>query len=124
MAMLTLDPTIKPWGTSERLALSHDLQIERIRGKAGCASSLHLHLTRHNLFFVLDGCLQVERFGYAPLNLFRGQSLLVPACVIHRMIFIEDSEALEVYYTDGADVNPEDIKRVAPGWVCLPSHGR
>lgn len=109
--------TIKDWGTSERILLTHDLQIERVRGNAGCESSLHLHFHRHNLFFVLDGCLRIERLGYEPKNLFRGDSLLVPAGLIHRMGFIEDSIALEVYYTDGADVDPDDIKRVAKGRV-------
>ncbi len=117
--MATVDRAVthKPWGTSERILLTHDLQIERINGNAGCASSLHLHASRHNLFFVLDGCLRVDRWGFAPKTLCRGESLLVPAGLIHRMIFVEDSTALEVYYTDGADVDPEDIKRLAAGWT-------
>ncbi len=107
----------KPWGTSERLLLASDVQIERVRGIAGSASSLHLHLYRHNLFFVLDGCLRIELLSGANqvATLTRGQSLLVPARIPHRMMFIEDSDALEVYYTDGPDVDPDDIRRLAQG---------
>lgn len=106
----------KAWGWTQRIALATDLQIERLSGRQGRASSLHLHDQRHNLFVVLSGCVRIDFENSPSRHLKRGQTLLVPAGTPHRMVFVQDSDALEIYYTDGAKVDPEDIRRMADGW--------
>lgn len=106
----------KAWGWTQRLVELPELVICRANGKAGKASSLHLHDTLHNAFFVLDGCVRVDFQNGGTRHLKRGQSLVVPAGTQHRMVFVQDSELLEIYYTDGVKVDPNDIRRMLPGW--------
>lgn len=110
----------KLWGTTQRVLLTPKIQIEHICGRAGAASSLHLHQHRHNYFVVLSGCLRIEVLADQEhaVRLNRGRSLLVHAGILHRMVFVEDSEAVEIYFTDGPPVDPEDIRRLSPGWRC------
>ena len=47
------------WGQSWPLFLDDRRQLVRISGKAGAASSLHLHAGKHNLFIVERGILDL-----------------------------------------------------------------
>lgn len=115
-----MQSTIKQtlWGTSERLCLSCVLQIELIRGGKGGRSSLHRHHRKTNKFLVLQGTLRLhietgcepQVIDLTPCGVC--SEITIPAGVLHRMEFIEDAVAIEVYeWTGAAPLDPDDIER-------------
>ena len=110
--------TEKLWGWTETLFSDGRTQVDRIIGRAGGASSLHLHRGKSNLFFVQKGVLDVFVGGGLFRRLTADESVCIPANVKHRMAFVTDCEAVEVYCATDAGVPlvRTDIVRFDTGW--------
>lgn len=110
----------KLWGRTRRLLILPDCQLDEIEGKAGGASSLHRHKEKHNAFLVLAGGLDLfVSYGDTEAILKRlttRDAFTVPAGLKHRMVFLTDCRALEIYTPAGlGPVDPEDIVRFDEG---------
>lgn len=115
-------PTQKLWGTTETIFLNAQLQIDHVRGLAGGASSMHLHRGKANTFIVVRGVLGV-RFSDDVLwrVLAENESFTVRPGIKHRMTFLADCEAIEVYHAEpGTKIDPVDIVRFDEGWAPKP----
>lgn len=119
----------KPWGQSTRVLLTKRVQVERIDVMEGGFSSIHLHQEKHNLFHVTRGRLAVRWFNeslmhYATNMLFPGQSLHVYPGHIHQFQADTDVEAIETYFTDERQIDPDDIERFSQNGIYVPVEPR
>jgi mannose-6-phosphate isomerase-like protein (cupin superfamily) len=112
----------KLWGFNKRLWLSPCRQNCAILGFEGGASSLHRHDFKDNHFLVISGRMeiQIERAdGLETCYLADTESATVAAGIKHRMAFLADTLALEIYTprNAGALVDVNDIHRFDEGWA-------
>ncbi len=108
----------KVWGWTECILNAGTVQVHRITGVKGGYCSRHYHDFKHNLFLLLSGRMRVETWadGEAHMTeLLPGDACSVAPPVLHRFRVMEDSVAVEVYFSERGDVNPEDITRIDQG---------
>lgn len=108
----------KLWGTTEILYRDNQCLIARVCGQKGGGSSMHRHQTKSNTFIVCSGQLRVEFNSNVTYHLqHAGDCWCVPPGQLHRMVFGEDTIALEVYHAaPGQVLKVDDIERVDQGW--------
>ena len=110
----------KLWGRTRRLLLLPDCQVDEVSGRRGGASSMPLHRDKHNAFLVLEGGLDilVPEGTYEVIfkRLVARDACTIPAGTKHRMVFVTDCRALEIYTPAGlGPVDPDDIVRFDEG---------
>jgi mannose-6-phosphate isomerase-like protein (cupin superfamily) len=112
----------KLWGRTRRLLVLPGYQVDEIEGRRGGESSLHLHKEKHNSFLCIEGGLDIlVPFGDQEMiwkRLTPRDCVTVPAGTKHRMRFVTDCRALEIYVPLGpgsGPVDPEDIVRFDEG---------
>ena len=106
----------KQWGETSTVFQnqSADVQILRINEHGFC--SIHKHKHKFNLFYVIEGCLEVsvKKKGQGLTDstiLHAGESMTVAPGEYHQFRAHEDTRALEVYWTELS----EDISRKSSG---------
>ena len=102
----------KFWGTSRCFFENEAAEVHYIEAKEGGFCSRHHHRNKWNRFIVLEGTLKViiyKQDSEDETILTEGMFSDVPPEVDHRFEAVEDTKALEIYWTDGLD--PNDIVR-------------
>lgn len=113
----------KLWGWSEALVVSPAGEVHRIDINAGGYCSIHYHRTKHNVFVLMHGAIDIyEWVGGADTNgdpsrvhhlVNPGDSYAVPPGVLHQFRALKQSRAIEVYWPD--PLGAEDIVRFTEG---------
>lgn len=112
----------KVWGWTECILNTGVVQVHRITGIKGGYCSRHYHTSKHNLFFLISGRMQVETWEDGVIRVFDmhpGDICSVAPPVLHRFRASEDMVAVEIYFTQDGEVNPEDIMRMDQGGLEL-----
>ena len=106
----------KSWGNTEDLLTNQQVEIHRVKIRAGAQCSQHRHAARYNAFYVLKGSmwLRVWRAGagkgpYDAILLKAGDCATVEPGEWHQFEANTHVEALEIYYP--APVSASDIER-------------
>ena len=110
----------KLWGRTRRLLLLPDCQVDEVSGLRGGASSMHMHREKHNAFLILQGGMDILVPVGAGEVIFKRlvarDCVTIPAGTKHRMVFVTDCRALEIYTPAGlGPVDPADIVRFDEG---------
>lgn len=106
------------WGQSWVILDTPKLRVERFSAKAGGESSTHYHDFTHHWLFVSRGRMEVyDAQAEESQVLSISQGLHVPVGVSHQLVFLEDTEGVEMLMSHPAalDVDPSDIHRTRPG---------
>lgn len=106
------------WGESWLIHVDADCSLHEARGRAGGASSLHLHAGKHNAFLVVAGSIEIwDRSGLLK-RLGPTDAYMAPARQPHRMVFQTDAVLYEFYRAAVPDHTLDllDIDRLEPGW--------
>jgi len=106
------------WGTSRHRHVDElTEEVAICATKAGGASSMHFHRGKSNTFLVLSGRLAVDTEDGTRRVLGPHQSVTVAPRVRHRMVFLEPTEAIELYVAiPGSKIDTRDIVRLDEGW--------
>jgi len=108
------------WGTSRHLVVTEQFDVAHAIGTARGASSLHVHHSKHNVFLVLTGTVEILGADNEVLTRINPhESYTAPAGVPHRMAFVTDATLYEFYYPvddNGGTIDLADIQRLDPGW--------
>ncbi len=109
--------TGKAWGKTSKIVSNPAFELHRILVKKGGKCSRHRHLTKFNGFLILSGLLAinvwkddqnlVDRTLLGP-----GEYTEVKPPEYHQFEALEDSEALEIYWSQ---FDPNDIERDLEG---------
>jgi mannose-6-phosphate isomerase-like protein (cupin superfamily) len=106
----------KVWGTTEPILQSAAVEVHRIKVELGAYCSQHKHQSKINMFYVISGELEIQRWKDYGLcdstHLFAGDTSIVPAGEMHKFIAHQETEALEIYW---AELNHNDIQRTNVG---------
>lgn len=106
----------KFWGKTSCYYVSDTSEVHYIEANKDGYCSRHHHEKKWNRFVVLQGKLKVILYkdgGQDETVLTDGLFSDVPPMVDHRFVALEDTKALEVYWTDCLD--PTDIVRIDTG---------
>ncbi len=110
----------KVWGITQLLFAFNGIECHRIHAIKGGYCSKHSHKHKWNRFIVLSGQLVVRLFhGLGKIDetiLASGHVTDVPPGVLHQFEALEDTEALEIYWTV---LEADDIDRESEGGVRL-----
>ena len=102
----------KVWGTTEPILQSPAIELHRIKVNPGAYCSQHKHQSKINIFYVISGELEIQRWKDYGLcdstHLFAGDTSIVPAGEMHRFVAHQETEALELYCTE---LKHHDIQR-------------
>ncbi len=105
----------KPWGKYRVVHQSDSLHVVEAEAGAGGRSSVHVHNSKANTFYVSRGRLKIEtckQGGFsvngdaqlaATMELFivtAGQTVIIPPGIYHQFTAMEDSAFVEVYTPD------------------------
>lgn len=105
------------WGVSRHLYVGDTSSLAVAQGKAGGASSLHLHESKHNGFVVIEGIVEIWGDTSLICHLRPHEACVVPAGTLHRMVFMTDAVLHELYQAiRNQTINLKDIIRSKPGW--------
>lgn len=93
----------KVWGNSLLIYRDESAEVHRIEIEKGGYCSLHKHETKHNMFFVESGSIDVmvEKKDYDLTDTTRlgpGEKMVVGPGEYHRFLANEDSIVYEIYY--------------------------
>ncbi len=104
----------KPWGTSRILFTTANVEVYRIEVDTGGYCSRHMHLSKHNLFYVESGELHVQTFEpeLSTKILLSGDILSIPPNILHQFYAKLHTIALEIYHVE---MVPDDIIRFSVG---------
>jgi len=106
----------KIWGEAKRLIDTPKYKMDLLQLKKDSFCSTHYHSEKFNEFKLLKGKVMIELYGKGMKVLEKlNDSFIVPPCVVHRFIALEDSEVLEYIYVRDGEVSEEDIKRYKQG---------
>ncbi len=107
----------KPWGKEEVVEINDRYMMKRLTMLAGHRCSLQYHNVKRETIYVLSGRLKIVN-GIDQKNLTEsiytaGDTVTIPAKIIHRMEAIEDSIYLEASTPEMDDVVrlSDDYKR-------------
>ena len=110
----------KVWGSTEPLLQSPAVEIHRIKVELGGYCSEHKHQSKINAFYVVSGELEIQRWKDYGLcdstHLFAGDMSVVPAGEVHKFIAHQQTEALEIYWTElrHSDIIRENVGGTSP----------
>lgn len=106
----------KIWGKTKPLLQGKSVEVHEIFAKKGTQCSMHKHQTKFNAFYVISGKMNiiVEKNDYDLVDtttLEAGGFTTVSPGEYHRFKAIEDTIALELYYTelDHNDIVRKDV---------------
>lgn len=111
----------KIWGENILIFKNDHIQINQIYIKKGGRCSKHYHRSKNNMFFIQAGELLIEKWnsnGIIDSTILESeQKTIIPSNVYHRFTAIQDTQALEIYYSDIDldDIVREDIGSYSPG---------
>ncbi len=106
----------KRWGTTQCFFEDKYVDINLIRVNKGGYCSKHCHKNKWNRFIVLSGKLKITLYresGEDATILGIDMATDSPPKILHKFEALEDTIAIEVYWTDGLD--PNDITRKDSG---------
>ena len=106
----------KFWGTTRCFFENDSSEVHYIEAVEGGYCSRHHHEKKWNRFIVLEGTLKViiyKQDSQDETILTEGMFSDVPPMIDHRFECLENTKALEIYWTDGLD--PTDIVRKDSG---------
>ena len=103
----------KVWGQTTEIERNPTLEIHKILALRGHRCSKHLHQTKFNGFYVIDGTLRVtvwkpDSGTVDHTTLTDGEWMVVAPGQYHQFEAIDDVEAIEVYWSQ---LEHEDIVR-------------
>jgi len=102
----------KVWGETASLFCQNNIEIHYINANKGGYCSKHHHVHKYNKFVVLKGKLLVriwKDYGLVDETVLNAHhSCEVPPGSVHQFEALEDTEALEIYWTE---IAPSDIIR-------------
>ncbi len=94
----------KVWGTTSPIFETSTFELHNLSVTGGHRCSKHLHETKFNGFYVIDGLVEVtvwQPTGTVDITgLMAGDHMVVPPGVEHQFKAIEDSRMLEAYWTE------------------------
>lgn len=105
----------KVWGSTELLWEGNNVELHKIIINRGGYCSKHVHQFKHNLFYVEDGVLEIERWDDNMCNVTRlhsGESTVARPGEYHRFEALENTIAFELYYVS---IEKPDILREIVG---------
>lgn len=105
----------KVWGTTQTLFCANNVEISRIRPRAGYRCSRHQHDGKYNLFYVIAGQIVVHttKDGLDDQSVLGpGQYTYVKPGDKHHFEALVDSDVLEIYWVT---LDPGDIQREDQG---------
>jgi len=105
----------KVWGNTCQLFNRNNVELHYVNINAGGYCSKHLHRFKFNKFVVLSGKLKVTVWNGALEDvtiLLGNQECTVPPNTLHRFEALEDTLALEIYWTE---LDANDIVRIDTG---------
>lgn len=113
----------KVWGRTRNIFNKNNVEIHRIEGRKGCYCSEHMHMHKHNMFWVESGRLKViewkEESGTVDVTeLSRSESCVVPPGSYHKFEVIEDCVAYEIYWVEL--MNNDIARRKSGGTPAIP----
>lgn len=111
----------KHWGVTRCIFTDKHCELHHATSVRKGYCSKHKHVTKPNMFYVLQGTLEVETFAKksatSPVRtdtVLRGQSLTIPAGVWHRFRALTEVDMIEFYWSE---LDREDIVRADEGGV-------
>ena len=108
----------KVWGQTIPLLQSTGVEIHRINIELGGYCSKHAHQSKFNAFYVISGELEIKRWKEYKLIdstwLNGGDLSIVPAGEYHQFMAHQETEALEIYWTE---LSHNDIIRENVGGI-------
>ena len=102
----------KFWGSTRCFFENSSSEVHYIEANKGGYCSRHYHQNKWNRFIILEGMLKITIYkegGEDVTVLTDGMFSDVPPMVEHRFEAMENTKALEVYWTD--ELDPKDIVR-------------
>ncbi len=114
----------KLWGTTSKIFSKNNVEVHRITGIKGGASSDHKHTYKSSMFFVEAGSIAVliEKSDYPLIDktiLHPGQSTTIKPGEYHSFEILEDNTICYEFYWVELDSN--DIQRRNCGSIKKPS---
>jgi len=110
----------KFWGSTRCFFENSSSEIHYIEANKGGFCSRHYHKNKWNRFIILEGQLKITIYknGGEDITVIKdGMFSDVPPEVEHRFEALEDTKALEVYWTD--ELDPKDIVRIDTGGASI-----
>ena len=108
----------KVWGTTEPILQSPSIEVHRIKVELGAYCSQHKHQSKINMFYVISGELEIQRWKDYGLcdstHLYAGGMSRIPPGEMHMFIAHQKTEALEIYWTE---LCHNDIQRETTGGI-------
>ena len=113
----------KDWGNSQQVSSLNGVDTHRIKVIPDGYCSVHRHVIKNNLFYLMSGWLKVSLGSVSDsvfmldtaIDLLPGEQCLVPAGVWHYFkAGTMAADALEIYWAETSD---DDIERLCPGGV-------
>lgn len=109
----------KAWGRTRTLFADAQVEIVECEIKEGGYSSEHMHVSKHNQFFVVSGCLDLvitdTEGGPGKIRLNAGGTWTVPAGTAHSFHAGFDTRLIESYVATEGEIDPLDIVRFSEG---------
>lgn len=107
----------KVWGETSMVQSGDSWEVHHIHAMTGGYSSVHRHVGKWNLFYVITGRLKIRRWktDYDLIDetiLGPGEQCHVPPGEYHQFQALENSHAVEVYFVK---IDADDIDRVDCG---------
>lgn len=105
----------KVWGKTQLIFRSEGVEIHKIKVKQGGFCSMHQHRSKQNWFHILSGVLRLyveNGDGKSDvIDLQAGETATVGFGKFHRFYALEDTEALEAYWSvmDSEDIVRRDV---------------
>jgi quercetin dioxygenase-like cupin family protein len=104
------------WGESWDIYRDKQVWVVGFRGRAADQSSTHYHKGMSHSVAVLSGLMVIQYGENSFVPICPGEVCGCSANEVHRLIFQEDTEGIETYYSlPGHEIDPNDIVRLSPG---------
>jgi quercetin dioxygenase-like cupin family protein len=103
----------KIWGTTRPVLQKPHIEVHELRIKAGHFCSEHVHRSKFNMFYVIEGELVIKTWknDYDLIDetiLLAGQSTIQRPGEKHQFLAVTNVHCLEIYW---AELDPHDIVR-------------
>lgn len=107
----------KAWGQSQLIWHGANVELHRIDVNQNGYCSVHRHQSKHNLFYVLSGALEIKvwqkAYELVDVTILRpGQTTTVSPGLLHQFRGLFATEALELYFVE---LRGDDIERESCG---------
>jgi len=92
---MTKNRTQKPWGAEFLIECNEHYAVKILLIKQGYRLSLQYHKRKHETMYIVDGHGKISLDGVDTLYT-KGQSIIIPPGVVHRVKAIDGTTILEV----------------------------